>query len=78
MMKLVNMHGLDPCAERLESSNLSADIMKRCQSLVYWVSIYGELRLYDTEKKYYDQWYDKKKFAFCSDILRLHILNQYG
>ena len=38
----------------------------------------GELCLDDTEKKYYDQWYEKKKFAFCSDILRLHILNQYG
>lgn len=38
----------------------------------------GQLHLDDTEKKYYDLWYSQKKFAFCSDILRLHVLNQHG
>lgn len=38
----------------------------------------NELELNSLELQYYNIWYNRKKFAFCSDLLRLHILNKYG
>lgn len=29
-------------------------------------------------KKYYEEFYNKKKYAFCSDIARLYVLKEYG
>lgn len=69
--------------------NPKTDLANRCiESFHTYMSDYDivewnesnidQLNLSDIEKQYYNRWYERKKFAFCSDILRLHILNQFG